>query len=177
MLSKVQYLRLKRNKNLHVNQIPWKNMYKALPCSGCFTTCMGVHFPVVRLDNTIGSVPFPGCQGSCVIVPNGPASSVVSFNMYQGLKFYQVASTPTLTMRFYYVSKLASTKRRSWNSKLAFWVYSQKQIFNSSSAFYWTHGPLLNFPAKYINFGDLKLNILELLSFCGVITQTHLLPA
>ena len=33
-----------------------------------------------------GLAPFPGCQGSCGIVPNGPAGSVVSFNIRQGLK-------------------------------------------------------------------------------------------
>ena len=44
-------------------------------------------------------VPFEGCQGSCGIVPNGPASLVVSFNICQGLKCKHVASTPTLTMR------------------------------------------------------------------------------
>ena len=33
-----------------------------------------------------GLAPFPGCQGSCDIVPNGPAGSVISFNIRQGLK-------------------------------------------------------------------------------------------
>ena len=40
--------------------------------------------------------PFPGCQGSWV--PNGPAGSVVSFNIRQGLKCKHVTSTPTLNM-------------------------------------------------------------------------------
>ena len=31
-------------------------------------------------------VPFPGCQGSCGIVPNGPAGLVASINIRQGLK-------------------------------------------------------------------------------------------
>ena len=42
--------------------------------------------------------PFPGFQGYCGIVPNGPAGLVVSFNIRQGLKCKHVASTPTLTM-------------------------------------------------------------------------------
>ena len=45
-----------------------------------------------------GLAPFPGCQGSCGIVPNGPTGSVVFFNIRQGLKCWHVASTPTLTM-------------------------------------------------------------------------------
>ena len=57
-----------------------------LPCSGCFITCMGAHFPAVALDNAIRFSTFPGCQGSCGIVPNGPAGSVVSFNISQDLK-------------------------------------------------------------------------------------------
>ena len=57
-----------------------------LPCSACFITCMGAHFPAVALDNAIRFSTFPGCQGSCGIVPNGPAGSVVSFNISQDLK-------------------------------------------------------------------------------------------
>ena len=32
-----------------------------------------------------GLAPFLGCQGSCGIILNGPAGSVVSFNIRQGL--------------------------------------------------------------------------------------------
>ena len=67
---------------------------KVLPRSGCFITCIGAHFPTVELDNAT----FPECQGSCSIVPNGHTSLVVSFNIHQGLKCKDVASTPTLTM-------------------------------------------------------------------------------
>ena len=57
-------------------------------------------------------VPFEGCQGSCGIVPNGPASLVVSFNICQGLKCKHVASTPTLTMRL-----LQSNYTLHWTTK------------------------------------------------------------
>ena len=49
-------------------------------------TSMGVHFPAVDWIMRSGLASFPGCQGSCGIVPNGPAGSVVSFNICQGLK-------------------------------------------------------------------------------------------
>ena len=43
------------------------------PCSSCFITYMGVHFPTVELDDTIQFSTLPGCQGSCGMVTNGPA--------------------------------------------------------------------------------------------------------
>ena len=55
-------------------------------------------FPQLSWITRSGLAPFPGCQGSCGIVPNGPACSVFSFNMRQCLKCYHVASTLTLTM-------------------------------------------------------------------------------
>ena len=45
-----------------------------------------------------GLAPFPGCQGSCAIVPNGPTGSVASFNIRLGLKCKHVASTLILNM-------------------------------------------------------------------------------
>ena len=40
----------------------------------------------LRWITRFGLLPFPGCQGSCDIVPNRPAGSLVSFNISQGLK-------------------------------------------------------------------------------------------
>ena len=42
--------------------------------------------PLLSWIMRCGLAPFPGCQGSCGIVPNGPASLVVSFNIHHGLK-------------------------------------------------------------------------------------------
>ena len=42
--------------------------------------------------------PLEGVRGTCGIVPNDPAGLTVSFNICQGLKFWHIASTPTLTM-------------------------------------------------------------------------------
>ena len=62
---------------------------------------MVAHFATVEMDIEIGfsilSGPFE-CQGTCGIVPNGPAGLAVSFNIHQGLKCWHIASTMTLTM-------------------------------------------------------------------------------
>ena len=49
-----------------------------------------------------GLTPSPEYQGSCGIVPYGPAGFVVSFNIHLELKCNHVASTPTLTMWLLY---------------------------------------------------------------------------
>ena len=56
--------------------------------------------PAVALDNAIRSslATFPAFHGSYGIVPNGPAGSVVTFNICQGLTRKHVASTPTSNM-------------------------------------------------------------------------------
>ena len=67
-----------------------------------------------------GLAPFPGCQGPCGIVPNGPAGSVASFSICQGLKCQHVTSTLTSTMWllcsfFEPLSKVAATfVRKMW---------------------------------------------------------------
>ena len=42
---------------------------KTLPCSGCFTACMSVHFPVVKLE-------YVDPMTHCGMVPNGVADSI-----------------------------------------------------------------------------------------------------
>ena len=58
---------------------------EVLPCSGCFITCMSAHFPAVEVDNAI-QFSILSRMSVWIIVPNGPAGSVVSFNIRQGLK-------------------------------------------------------------------------------------------
>ena len=65
---------------------------QVLPCSGYFITSMVSHF---RLDNAICLGPFPGSQGSCDIVPNGPAGSVVTSRIE--LLAHIASTKPTLT--------------------------------------------------------------------------------
>ena len=65
---------------------------QVLPCSGYFITPMVSHF---RLDNAICLGPFPGSQGSCDIVPNGPAGSVVTSRIE--LLAHIASTKPTLT--------------------------------------------------------------------------------
>ena len=76
--------------------VPW--LLKLSHVLFFFITCMVVHFPELSWIVQSGLAPFPGCQGSCGIVPNGPADLVISFHICQGLKCQHVASTPTLTM-------------------------------------------------------------------------------
>ena len=121
-------------------------------------TCTDAHFPAIELDTWSDLAPFPGCHVSCGTVLNGPTGSVVSFNIRQGLKCKHVASTPTLTMWL-----LCSNCARK---PLNFGVYSQGQILHSTSrALSWNEDPLLNFPAKCLNFQDPKLSILLLWPF------------
>ena len=52
------------------------SVVKVLPCSGCFITCMGAHFPELSWIMQSSLAPFLGCQGSCDIVPSGATGSV-----------------------------------------------------------------------------------------------------
>ena len=77
----------------------------SLHCSGCDSACRGAHFPVCDVDDGTGlalCLALSGCQGSCGIVPNGPASSYSgSSNICQCLKCKHVASITTKTMTKY----------------------------------------------------------------------------
>ena len=66
---------------------------------------------------------FQGCQECCGIVPNGP-TSLVSFNICQGLKCKHVTSTTILTMWL-----LCSNCTLPWTTK--FLVYSKRQILHN----------------------------------------------
>ena len=64
---------------------------KTLACSGCFSACMGVHFPTAEFYNAIWfSIvwPFQGCQDFFGTVLYGFAGSAMSFSMHQDLKCY-----------------------------------------------------------------------------------------
>ena len=50
--------------------------------------------PQLSWTRQSGLAPFPGCQGSCGILPNGLADSVVFFNIRQGLKYYKPQHRP-----------------------------------------------------------------------------------
>ena len=81
----------------------------------------GWALPRSWLDNAIRFGTFPGCKGSYGMVTNGPASSFVSFNIHQGLKCYDVASIPTLTMW------LLRSHRRPQGLNM----FSSQQVFRS----------------------------------------------
>ena len=53
---------------------------KTLPCSGCFTACMSVHFPVVKLG-------YADRMTHCGMVPNGVADSIeFQFTSLRGIE-------------------------------------------------------------------------------------------
>ena len=81
--------------------------------------------------------PFSGCQGSCGIVPNGPAGSVISFNMRQGLVCslntdlnYVTLAIPQLHPFLNHQAKLFQLL---WEDVSTFWVYSHRQIRNQAA--------------------------------------------
>ena len=80
--------KLKSSNNSNVNRLTrdssslWREVFlsvvEALHCSDCFPACRGAHFAVCEEDHGTGLVlrlVLLGCQGSCGIVPNGPAGS------------------------------------------------------------------------------------------------------
>ena len=84
-----------------------------------------------------GLAPFPGCQGSCGIVPNGPAGSVISFSMRQGLVCslntdlnYVTLAIPQLHPFLNHQAKLFQLLREDVST---FWVYSHRQIRNQAA--------------------------------------------
>ena len=55
-------------------------MVKTLPCSGCLTACMSVHFPVVKLG-------YADRMTHCGMVPNGVADSIeFQFTSLRGIE-------------------------------------------------------------------------------------------
>ena len=82
---------------------------------------MGAHFPAVELDNKIRF-----SEGSQL----GPPV-VVSFNICQGLKYWYLTPTPTLTMWLLFSS--APFLEPLSKVAVTFWVYSHRQIRNPGS--------------------------------------------
>ena len=119
-----------------------------------------------------GVAPFSGCHGSCGIVPNGPASLVISFSIHQGLECKPVASTPTLIMWCDYYALTAP-----FFEPISFWVYSQRQILrNANSDLSWTQGPLLKISGKILKFLRSLAEYLVALTFlcCHYILDSYI---
>ena len=98
----------------------------ALHCSGCNSACRGVHFPLCEVDHGTGlalRLALSGCQGSCGIVPNGPAASSCSgsSNICQCLKCKHVASIQTKTMTKYRPISCASFVRSMLLTDVFYW--------------------------------------------------------
>ena len=82
-------------------------MVEVLHCSG-FQVCRCLHLPVVKKDHGTGLVlllTFLGCQGSCGIVPNGPAGlHLRSFQYTSGLELLAHSLDTDLTVATYTVA-------------------------------------------------------------------------
>ena len=118
-----------------------------------------------------GLAPFPRCQGSCGIVPNGPAGLVISFNKHHSLQCKRVASTPTLTKWLLSSNcTLPWTIKSSWSNfygedATTFWVYFHKQIHNPSSTLSWPPRPSAEFSSKMRKFLRSQAEYLAALAF------------
>ena len=60
--------------------------------------------------------------------------------------FNYVTTVLQLHLSLNHQVKLRQLLGGRWISQLAFWVLSQRQMCNPSSALFWTQGPLLNIP-------------------------------
>ena len=61
--------KLKLDRSSSVRRIFQSSLVKNLPCSGCFTACMSVHFPVVKLG-------YADRMAHRGMVPNGAADPI-----------------------------------------------------------------------------------------------------
>ena len=61
--------KLKLGHSSSVRRIFQSSVVKTFPCSGCFTACMNVHFPLVKLG-------YADRMTHCGVVPNGVANSI-----------------------------------------------------------------------------------------------------
>ena len=72
--------KLNLDRSSSVRRIFQSSVVKTLPCSGCFTACMSVHFPVVKLG-------YADRMTHCGMVPNGVADSIeFQFTSLRGIE-------------------------------------------------------------------------------------------
>ena len=112
---------------------------------GYFITCMGAHFPAVELDNTIRFSTLSRMSGFLWHSSKWACRFDCFLQYMSGIEALACSLDTDLnydpTVPFF--------------EPLGFWVYSQRHILcNSSSALFWTRGPLLNFPVKWVSFSD-----------------------
>ena len=84
-----------------------------------------------------------GYQDHCSIVPKGPASSIMSFNIYQGLKCSNVASIQTLTMQLPCYNCVVHLNLFSWQQVITTtndWILMGKTNFPLLEFFQGKHG-------------------------------------
>ena len=68
-LLQLNLTKLNLDLSMSARRIFQSSVVKTLPCSGCFTACMSVHFPVVKLG-------YVDQMTHCGMVPDGVADSI-----------------------------------------------------------------------------------------------------
>ena len=87
--------KLNLDRSSSVRRIFQSSVVKTLPCSGCFTACMSVHFPMVKLGTWIRWLTVAWFQMGLPIQSNS------SSHHYVGLKCQHVVLIPTSTTAYF----------------------------------------------------------------------------
>ena len=119
-------------------------------CSGCFITCMEVHFPAVELNNAIRSinhfrVSWFLCHSSF---------NIRHFLLYSsGLEVLLARSLNTKPNHVTAMLQLHPSLNHQVKLRQLFWCILIDRYL-TPAALSWTRGCLLNFPAKYVNLPE-----------------------
>ena len=136
----------------------FSSVVEALPCSGCFPTCMGAHFPAVEQDNAIRFSIL--CRMSGLLWHGSKWSRRFgrSLQYTPGLEvlacsfdtdFNYVTSMLQLCLS---LNHFVKTCKEMMDFRTSFSDVFSGTYINPRGALSWTRDPLLNFPAKCINF-------------------------
>ena len=113
--------------------------FKALHCYSCFSACRSVHFPVCEEDHRTCSalhLALLGCQGSCGIVPNGPASLYLGSSAYASA--WSVSMQHWCQLKLWRNLNIFLTWSDVWNGReIANKVLLTLNMWNSTTVVYW----------------------------------------
>ena len=87
--------KLNLDRSSSVRRIFQYSVIKSLPCSGCFTACMSVHFPIAKLG-------YADWMTHCGMVPNGVVDSIeFQLTSLSRIKCQHVVLIPTSTTAYF----------------------------------------------------------------------------